>query len=96
MPPRTTLKDRSRKARVRENEYRRKMMQLRKLDEISDAQIATLGKIKAAEVKGKPLTTADLADWKDFQAMGVIREKDGVIILSSAGTTVVRTTEKSK
>ena len=96
MPPRTTFRDVNRKNRVRENEFRRKRLQLRKLDEITDAQIATLGKIKAAEVKGKPLTTADIADWKDFQAMGVIREKDGIIILSSAGNVVISTTEKVK
>jgi hypothetical protein len=96
MPPRTTFKDRNRKARIRENEYRRTMIQLKKLDEITDAQLATLGKIKAAEVKGKPMATADVADWKDLYAMGVVREKDGVVVLTSAGTTVVSTTEKSK
>ncbi len=46
---RTTHRDRARKSRVREHEYRQAALRMRKLNDITDAQIATLKKIKAAE-----------------------------------------------
>lgn len=85
---RDTISDRAHKSRIREREARQRMMQLRKLDNITDAQIAVLKQIKASELTGKPVTAASIPDWKDLHAMGAVREKEGVLILTSIGAQV--------
>ncbi len=85
---RDTITDRARKSRIREREARQRMMQIKKLDNITDAQIATLKQIKASELTGKPVTAASVADWKELRDMGAVREKEGVLILTSIGAQV--------
>jgi hypothetical protein len=87
--PRTTLKDRERKSRIREREQRQLARRLRNLDEITDEQIATLKKIKAAEAKTKPIKISDVPDWMALREMGAVREQEGIIVLTSIGTQVV-------
>ncbi len=81
----TTTNDRARKSRIREREYRQQMMRLRKLDKITDEQLAVLKKIKAAEAKGKPVTVSSVADWHELRAMGAVKEQDGHLVLTSVG-----------
>jgi hypothetical protein len=85
---RDTITDRNRKARIREREARQRMLQLKKLDNITDAQIAALKQIKASELTGKPVTTASVADWQELRDMGAVREKEGRLILTSIGAQV--------
>jgi len=87
--PRTTQKDRERKSRIREREQRLLALRLRKLDQITDEQIATLKKIKAAEAKTKPVKTDDVPDWRALREMGTVREQEGILVLTSIGTQVV-------
>ncbi len=85
---RTTHRDRARKSRVREREQRQMAMRLRKLNDITAAQLATLQKIKAAEATAKPVKATSVADWKDLRDMGAVREQDGVLVLTSLGAQV--------
>ncbi len=85
---RTTLNDRARKARIREREYRQLAMRIRKLDAITDEQVATLRKIKAAEVKHKPVKASTIPDWRELREMGAVKEQDGVLTLTSVGAEV--------
>ena len=91
---RTTLDDLARKARIREREYRQMNAKLRKLDKITPEQLATLKKIKAAEIKSKPLKASSVENWLDLRAMGAVRESEGDLILSSLGAQVVSSDEK--
>lgn len=88
MPSRTTLRDRARKARIREREYREEVRRLRKLDDITDAQIDTLRQIKAAEAANKQVKATDVPDWRALREMGTVREVEGVLVLSSIGAQV--------
>ena len=90
---RNTVADRARKSRIREREYRQMSAKLRKLDNITDEQLATLQKIKAAEVKDKPMKATAVADWNELKAMGVVKEQDGVLVLTSIGAQVVSSQE---
>jgi hypothetical protein len=87
--PRTTLKDRQRKSRIREREQRQYARRLRKLDQITDEQIATLKKIKAAEAKNKPIKTDDVPDWAELREMGTVKTQEGNLVLTSVGAQVV-------
>jgi archaeosine-15-forming tRNA-guanine transglycosylase len=87
--PRTTLDDRARKARIREREHRRAVKMLHELDNITDAQLEVLKRIKAAETSSKPVKTTAVKDWQTLQQMGVVREQDGVLTLTSIGAQVV-------
>src|SRR5215831_16413884 len=93
---RTTFKDRARKARIREREHRASMLQIRKLDAITDEQIETLKKIKAAEARHKPMRADSVADLADLKAMGVLSEHEGHVTLTSTGTLVVSHEGKEK
>ncbi|MEP7287826.1 MAG: hypothetical protein ABI947_18885, partial [Chloroflexota bacterium] len=90
-----TVADRARKARVRENEYRRLATRQRRLDTITDEQIGDLKKIKAAEAKEKPLNTTAVSDWRLLRDMGVVKEYDGALVLTTTGVQVV-TAQDSK
>ncbi len=85
---RTTLRDRARKSRVREREYRQAALRMRKLENISDAQVATLKKIKAAEASQKPVKADSVSDWHDLKDRGAVREQDGILVLTSLGAQV--------
>ncbi len=85
---RTTLRDRARKSRVREREQRQMALRMRKLENISEAQLATLKKIKAAEASQKPVQAKSVADWQDLREMGAVREQDGALVLTSLGAQV--------
>ena len=85
---RTTLRDRAHKSRIREREFRQAALRMRKLENISDAQLATLKKIKAAEASQKPVPSKSVADWQDLRDMGAVREQDGVLVLTSVGAQV--------
>jgi hypothetical protein len=87
--PRTTLDDRRRKLRIRKQEFAALRRQMQKLDTISDAQIATLRKLESAMEAGKLLSTQDIPDWRDLRAMGTLREKDGMLILTTVGAEVI-------
>ena len=93
MPPRTTLGDRARKARIREREYRHEIQKFKKLESITTKQVNLLKKIGDAETAGAPLTTADVADWRVLRSMGVVREKvqkpNRLVILTALGTQVL-------
>ena len=91
--PRTTLNDRARKARIREREARQFATKLRKLDNITDEQLAELKKIKAAEAKSKPIKASSIADWQELRAMGIVKEQDGALILTSMGAQVASSEE---
>ncbi len=86
--PRTTLNDRARKARIREREFRLAARRLRKLDAITDEQIATLKKIKAAETTNKPIKASAIADWRELREMGAVKEQDGILSLTATGARV--------
>jgi hypothetical protein len=92
---RTTMNDRARKARIREREFRQQMTRLRKLDNITDEQIAVLKKIKAAEAKSKPLKATSVDDWRDLREMGAVKEQDGSLFLTSIGAQVAASEEKA-
>jgi hypothetical protein len=91
---RTTLDDRARKSRIRERESRNMATALRKLDDITDEQIAILQTIKAAEATNTPVMASTIPDWRELRAMGAVREQDGVLVLSMIGNQVV--SEQSK
>ena len=90
---RTTMNDRARKARIREREFRQQMTRLRKLDNITDEQIAALKKIKAAEAKGKPVKATSVGDWMALREMGAVKEQDGNLVLTSIGAQVAASDE---
>jgi hypothetical protein len=90
---RTTKGDRDRKARIREREFRQQTARLRKLDNITDEQIASLRKIKAAEAKGKPIKATSVDDWHTLRDMGAVKEQDGTLVLTSVGAQVVASGE---
>jgi hypothetical protein len=91
-----TIDDRARKSRIREREYRQFTARLRKLDNITEEQLAVLKKIKAAEAKNKPLKSKSVENWRDLRAMGVVKESDeGTLVLTSMGVQVV-SSEESK
>jgi hypothetical protein len=94
MPPRTTLADRSRKARIREREARELHLKIRQLEQITDDQVAALKKIKAAEVKGKPVKATSVEGWESLRDMGAVKEQEGALVLTSIGSTVVSTDGK--
>ncbi len=85
---RTTHRDRARKSRVREHEQRQMALRMRKLNNITEAQLATLKKIKAAEATQKPVKVSSVEDWKDLKDMGAVREQDGILVLTSLGAQV--------
>ncbi|HLY24744.1 MAG TPA: hypothetical protein VKQ72_00300 [Aggregatilineales bacterium] len=91
-----TIADRARKTRIREREQRRQAAQLRKLDNISDAQLDTLKKIKAAEAKEKPVKATSVSDWNELRAMGVVREEEGALVLTNIGAQVVASEEPKR
>src|SRR5690349_15315835 len=90
---RTTIDDRARKARIREREFRQAASRLRKLDNITDDQLGVLRKIKAAEVKGKPLKASSIEDWRALREMGAVKEEDGNLVLTSIGAQVAASGE---
>ncbi len=90
---RTTKDDRARKARIREREFRQQTMRLRKLDNITDDQIAVLRKIRAAEAKGKPVKASSVDDWRALREMGAVKEDEGNLVLTSIGAQVAASDE---
>ncbi len=90
---RTTMDDRARKARIREREYRQQTMRLRKLDNITDEQIAVLRKIRTAEAKGKPIKSSSVEDWRALREMGAVKEQDGNLVLTDIGVQVAASPE---
>ncbi len=92
---RTTMDDRARKARIREREYRQQAMRLRKLDNITDDQIAVLRKIRAAEAKGKPIKSSSVEDWRALREMGAVKEQDGNLVLTDIGVQVAASPEEA-
>ncbi len=90
---RTTHRDRARKSRVREHEQRQMAMRLRKLENITAEQLATLQKIKAAETTSKPVKAKSVGDWQDLREMGAVREEDGNLVLTSLGAQVATQTK---
>ena len=85
---RTTLRDKNRKARIREREGRHLQVRMQKLDNITDEQIAAIKKIKAAEAKGKPVKATSVENWEELRAMGVVKEQEGTLILTANGAVV--------
>jgi hypothetical protein len=92
--PHTTLGDRARKSRIREREARQQAMRLRKLENITEAQIAVLKKIKAAEAKSKPVKASSVEDWRALREMGVVKEQGGALMLTAIGAQVAAQEEK--
>jgi len=90
---RTTIDDRARKSRIRERENRQQNARMRKLDNITDEQIAILQKIKAAEAKAKPIKASTVEDWLALRAMGAVKEQDGDLVLTSIGAQVAASDE---
>ncbi len=90
---RTTHRDRARKSRVREHEKRLMDQRMRKLENITEAQLASLKKIKASEASQKPVKATSVADWRDLKDMGAVREQDGVLVLTSLGAQVATQNE---
>ena len=90
---RTTLRDKNRKARIREREHRQMQTSLRMLDNITDDQIAAIKKIKAAEAKGKPVKATSIENWEELRTMGVVKEQDGALVLTANGATVAASGE---
>jgi hypothetical protein len=94
MPPRTTLADRARKSRIREREYRQLHIKMRQLENITEDQVAALKKIKAAEVKGKPVKATSVDGWEALRDMGAVKEQEGSLVLTGVGSAVVSTDGK--
>jgi hypothetical protein len=87
--PRTTIGDRARKARIRQRELSRLRKQLQKLEAITPAQIKTLRKVQQAMDAGDPLQSTAVPDWRDLREMGVVREFDGLLVLTTIGSDVL-------
>lgn len=87
--PRTTIGDRARKARIRQRELSRLRKQLQKLEGITAAQIKALRKVQQAMEAGDPLQATAVADWRDLREMGVVREFDGLLVLTAIGSDVL-------
>jgi hypothetical protein len=94
--PRTTLNDRARKARIREREGRALREQIEKLENISPDQLATLRKIEAAMNKGDFPTTEQIPNWRELRGMGVVRMREGRVILTAVGGDVLDAEEEAK
>jgi hypothetical protein len=92
--PRTTLADRARKSRIRERERRQQAMRLRKLENITEAQMAVLKKIKATEGKKRLVKASSVEDWHELRAMGVVKEQDGVLVLTALGAQIATQEDK--
>ncbi len=83
---RDTVGDRERKSRIREREYRLLMRRLTRLEGITEDQTKALKKVQAAEAKSEPLKATSLKTWRELREMGIVREKDGTLYLTSVGT----------
>ena len=92
--PHTTLGDRARKSRIREREFRLQAMRLRKLENITEAQIAILKKIKATEGKKRLIKASAVEDWRELRSMGVLKEQDGTLVLTTLGARIATQEEK--
>ena len=44
--------------------------------------ISAAKKIKAAEVKGKPVKATTIENWQELRTMGVVKEEDGTLVLT--------------
>lgn len=83
--PRTTLDDRARKARINERQHRLLYRQLSKLENITDEQKATLKQILSSTARGEAVKVTAVPEWRTLREMGVVREKDGVLMLTANG-----------
>jgi hypothetical protein len=85
---RHTLKDRARKARIHRTEYYALLKQIHKLERITDVQRNLLKKLVAMNARGEMVTTAALPNWRELREMGTLREKDGVLTLTTLGAQI--------
>lgn len=91
--PRTTIDNRARKRRINRQAFNRLRRQMEALNNMSEADFATLQKdlkkLEAAMEKGESLKTTDLPNWRELRTLGVIREKDGDLLLTAVGSDVL-------
>jgi hypothetical protein len=87
--PRTTLDDRARKSRIREREHRKLIHQISQAENMSAEQKSTLQSILAGTARNEPVKVTAVANWRELRQMGVVREKDGVLMLTTLGTTAI-------
>ncbi|HRE46101.1 MAG TPA: hypothetical protein PLD47_00110 [Aggregatilineales bacterium] len=91
--PRTTLKDKARKNRIRAHEYNKMRRQLILIEAITPEQIKTLQKVESIMEKGDFPTVAQVPGWEALREMGVIRLVEEKVILTSLGGDVLEAEE---
>ncbi len=67
---------------------------MEKLETITKAQIAVLRKLNEAMETGEPLTTANVPEWRELHAMGVVRAEDDMLLVTSLGMDVLDAEEE--
>jgi hypothetical protein len=80
-----TRRNRDRKHRINEHQRRAVLRQIKQIEAMTDDHKATIHKLMVAGARGEPLTTTSIANWHDLREMGVVREKDGKLVLTSVG-----------
>lgn len=83
--PHNVLRDRKRKIRLADREYRNLYQQIRQIENMSDEQKASLTKLVAAEARGQVLMKEELGNWRELRTMGVVRENEGKLSLTLMG-----------
>lgn len=85
---RGSLKNRARKTRIHKAERSAVLKKIRKLEAITPEQKKALQKLVAANARGEMLSASSVVNWRDLREMGVIRESDGKLVVTSVGMEV--------
>ncbi|MBX3062607.1 MAG: hypothetical protein U0528_15175 [Anaerolineae bacterium] len=85
---RGSLKNRARKTRIHKAERNAVIKKIRKLEAITPDQRAALQKLVAANARGEMLSASSIANWRELREMGVVRESDGKLTVTSIGMEV--------
>lgn len=83
-----TQRNKARKARIRENEYRRMQRRISKMEAMTDEHKAAIRKLLSANVRGEMLSASTLGNWRDLREMGIVREAEGKLTLTAIGMQV--------
>lgn len=87
--PRTTIKDRMRKNRIREREWRRKQQYMLAIDKLTEAEFKVvmdaLIKINEKAEDGAPMAASKVANAAQLMSLGLVRETEGKLVPTEIG-----------
>jgi hypothetical protein len=83
-----TQRNKARKMRIRENEYRRMVQRIRKIEAMTDEHKAAIKKLMIANARGEMVSASNMSNWRDLREMGILREAEGKLTLTAIGMQV--------